>query len=718
MRSFVQWLRQPVNFIALAAAFVPFGYLLYFIQQHNLNVPRADALRTSGVVFKWASGTLSRNDIFGSYAGHITVPSYLLSLLSAQFLQWNLIVEVYFNLIIAVATFALLMYLVWRTNERIFPYVLVLSSILFFSVHQNLNWIISYHGVWFHVQFFVLLAFLAATQIENRAWGFSLAVLFGVLATFSHGAGVTSWLILGMAIALAGYRKRIYYIVVAVLTIGFFVFYAWLANVQFAEENVGSGTVIFLNDLVGLGLHALSILGNGFAGDRVPISLSVMTLTVLILLLNMWYLGFVVKSWRFHQLWLPVMAYSALVAGMIAAARSGMGGLQSSLNSYYITSTMFFWVGFVVSVALVVHHSAKQSATWHSGVMASNVLLVAGLAVLFIPSHTTKLDKLWDRSRLEHEECYMRILYFQDKPRIQQEDSRCELISQDAINHLSLYGLALMSDKQAENILPPTFSADTPIIVEGDDGWVNYNVQKWLLDGLDVTHLAPSPPQSNYQQIAFDYISNEAPDEASDQLSSVLDGQNGLWYVRRSDMETAVPGFWQQLGDDGFVPTSYTYKTRYGVEFTITRYQQLDLKDSEPVQFGDSIQMAGWTSLENRVETCAAVTVRSFWETDEPIPDGYSATLTLDHITGDGEWDFETIARADSQLTLTATDLWEPETPYLDERVLDIPCELPAGEYALRLGVYNYRDVQLLTPIMDDEPLTSDFVTLETIEVS
>ncbi len=283
---------------------------------------------------------------------------------------------------------------------------------------------------------------------------------------------------------------------------------------------------------------------------------------------------------------------------------------------------------------------------------------------------------------------------------------------------MSLYGLALMSDKEAENILPTTFSADTPIIVEGDDGWVNYNVQKWLLGGLDVTHIAPSPPQSNYQQIAFDYISNEAPDEATNQLASVLDGQNGLWYVRRSDMETAVPRFWAQLSDDGFVPTSYTYKTRYGVEFTITRYQKLDLQDSEPVQFGDNIQMAGWTSLENRVETCAAVTVRSFWETDEPIPDGYSATLTLDHITGDGEWDFETIARADSQLTLTATDLWEPETPYLDERVLDIPCELPAGEYALRLGVYNYRDVQLLTPIMDDEPLTSDFVTLETIEVS
>ncbi|MEM6529272.1 MAG: hypothetical protein AAF653_13320 [Chloroflexota bacterium] len=144
---------------------------------------------------------------------------------------------------------------------------------------------------------------------------------------------------------------------------------------------------------------------------------------------------------------------------------------------------------------------------------------------------------------------------------------------------------------------------------------------------------------------------------------------------------------------------------------------RLDIDDSNPVQFGESIQMIGWTSLDNRLQPCTAVTVRSFWEADSALMDGFSATLTLDRLTGTGQWDFETVVRADSQLTLTATNLWEPGTPYLDERALQLPCDLPAGDYALRLGVYNYRDLDLLPPLVDDAALDADFATLETVTV-
>jgi hypothetical protein len=72
-------------------------------------------------------------------------------------------------------------------------------------------------------------------------------------------------------------------------------------------------------------------------------------------------------------------------------------------------------------------------------------------------------------------------------------------------------------------------------------------------------------------------------------------------------------------------------------------------------------------------------------------------------VTGDGLWDFETIARSDSQLTLTPTNDWQPGELYLDERTLDVPCDLPPGEYTIRAGVYNYRDNVRLTPSAESQ---------------
>ncbi|MEM6281537.1 MAG: hypothetical protein AAF787_05030 [Chloroflexota bacterium] len=208
MRGSLNWIQQPVNVTGVLAGFVPLAYLVYFIHAFWLNIPRADSLRSATIAFKTASGTLTLDDILQSAIGHLTIPSYLMTIASVHLLDWNLRVELLFNFTIAVATFGLLMFLVWRTDRQIFPFVLFPASLLFFSVQQNLNWIIVYHGVWFHVQFLILLAATLVIFTRNQRNGLIAALVLTVIATFSHGAGAVGWGVLLLAMLFNGYRYQ------------------------------------------------------------------------------------------------------------------------------------------------------------------------------------------------------------------------------------------------------------------------------------------------------------------------------------------------------------------------------------------------------------------------------------------------------------------------------------------------------------------------------
>ncbi|MEO1442341.1 MAG: hypothetical protein AAFV33_18215, partial [Chloroflexota bacterium] len=578
MRGFLNWIRQPVNVIGVLAGGVPLAYLVYFIQTFWINVPRADSLRSATIAFRASAGTLTVDDLLGGSIGHVTLPSFFLTLASVHLLDWNLKFEIAVNFTIALLTFALLMWLVWQTDRRIFPYVLFPASLLFFSVQQNLNWLIAYHGVWFQVQFLALMAVLLTIMIPNKRWAVLSGCMTAAVATFSLGAGAISWGMVLLTMVFNGFRKPAHYLAWLVATAISVGVYVWMAGVGIATEQV-DGATLNLSDIPGSMVHGIAILGSPFAGDRVNTGIVVGSVAVGLLLLNMALLFFTTDKRTYYRLWLPVMAYSVAVALLIGLARGGQSlGRQSAMNSYYTTTTNFFYIGLIVSVALLVSRVIQRQTWWNYSAMVANFVFAAVLLTLFVPSNTTKLDKLWDRTRFEHEGCFMRILYIQDKDRIKAEDRDCELISQDAINHLSLFDLGMMAHRNPINILPPTFDGETPVLIEGDTGWGNYNVEKWLLADVNALHISPTAPDSPYT--AIDFAFTPPGDDAVQTVLDRVDNGSGLWVVRRTELETAMPQLWAELDERGFVPTSYTYTTEYDVEFTVTRYERLDIDES------------------------------------------------------------------------------------------------------------------------------------------
>ena len=92
----------------------------------------------------------------------------------------------------------------------------------------------------------------------------------------------------------------------------------------------------------------------------------------------------------------------------------------------------------------------------------------------------------------------------------------------------------------------------------------------------------------------------------------------------------------------------------------------------------------------------------TFWSADAPSAIPYSMTVTLLDDSG------ETVLRGDGPLSLVPSDQWEPGRTYADLRTLDLPCDLPAGDYQIGVGVYDWRDGARLPVTLADETIAPD----------
>ncbi len=135
--------------------------------------------------------------------------------------------------------------------------------------------------------------------------------------------------------------------------------------------------------------------------------------------------------------------------------------------------------------------------------------------------------------------------------------------------------------------------------------------------------------------------------------------------------------------------------------------------DSVPdLLFGDSLELVAFqVSGPNEVRPCEQLFVRSWWgAVAQPVED-YHITLTLADGSGIGR------AQSDSPLAYELTSQWQPGHETLDRRAIPIPCDLPAGEYNLLVGLYELETVQNLEITYPDGTPYGQLAYLTTIEV-
>ncbi|MEL6150382.1 MAG: hypothetical protein AAFR56_12225, partial [Chloroflexota bacterium] len=480
-------------------------------------------------------------------------------------------------------------------------------------------------------------------------------------------------------------------------------------------DSSAGANVLSMDGLGGKIQYALAYLGNMVARGDTGNAVVVGGFAVGLLLFNGAAIWLLDRDWRFMQIWVPVVGFSLASAAITGLARAGTG--NPPITSWYISSTTFFWVGLVASssVLLVRAQSRTGRGLWRYAVVVVNIAMWVPWLVNFIPGTTESLERVIDQGRFVNARCIDRFLYIQDAEAMEQNG--CYVWYPNQVNALAATRLSLFAHKAPHTILGETYAEGAPVIVEGVNGWAGYHMETWLLGDVpaaDVIHIAESQPPALYGVgVELENMVTEA-----DALLTLTDDHDTIWHVQYADMDSELGAFEEHLRAEDYIGTRFDYETESDVDFVVTRYEKYDLDTDNPVEFGPSMTMTGFTSVADRLRPCNAVTVRSFWQGDEPLPYSYSATLTLDRVTGDGVWDFETVVRSDSQLSLVPSAQWEPETLYFDERTLDIPCDLPPGDYALQIGVYNYADGARLLPQFADQPGERDLARLETITVA
>lgn len=144
----------------------------------------------------------------------------------------------------------------------------------------------------------------------------------------------------------------------------------------------------------------------------------------------------------------------------------------------------------------------------------------------------------------------------------------------------------------------------------------------------------------------------------------------------------------------------YVYKTLY-----ITR--------REPFYFGDSIVLNGY-DLPQKVEAGAVLPISLRWERIGAVDFDYNVGVFL--VNSEGL--LVASRNGQPQGTFGYTSRWALGVPQGDNHGLLIPADLPVGEYAVQVVMYDWRDAARLPVSQNDERIAGDYAEIARIEVT
>jgi len=137
-------------------------------------------------------------------------------------------------------------------------------------------------------------------------------------------------------------------------------------------------------------------------------------------------------------------------------------------------------------------------------------------------------------------------------------------------------------------------------------------------------------------------------------------------------------------------------------------------------RYGADFNLLDWRlNGGHRALACQTITVDTWWSINNETERLYSSTLVIADRHGQGAANSDNVPGG-----IYLTSIWRPGRPYFDERQLTIPCDLPAGEYPLLLGIYALPADESTAPqnlevyTADGEPTGRYLEYLTTITVS
>jgi hypothetical protein len=374
------------NYLVFLPLIVAALVMLVLILHYVVNTPFWDQWEMVPLFQKVDHHSLTIGNLWQQHNEHRIFFPLIVLLISAYITHWNTAAEVLIGFIFACTTATLIFLMLKKSIGRWWLGLLagVLIGAWFFSPIQWENWLWGWQVEWFMcmaavtTSVFLLTKFSDSTS-QNRIIFYSLAMLSGIIASFSLAGGLFVW-ILGIFILWATKQGKKLLSIWTVTGVLCTILYYFRYIPQPGPN--GATTTFFLSHPLGYAEFFLAYLGGpvGSLTDNLQAPL-IVGLMLILLLLPVLYL-----LWRRRS---EIRAFAPWVAfiifGILGGLSTGVGrlsyGVGFALSSRYTAFSLFYIIGMTVVVFMLLDRLKKPSYEFSTVAVSCLVLLSLPLLV-------------------------------------------------------------------------------------------------------------------------------------------------------------------------------------------------------------------------------------------------------------------------------------------------------------------------------------------------
>lgn len=375
--------RKYIRMSFFTLAIIPALGLFFYLKDNSVNVPYWDQFELVPIIQHVNNNSLTFNDLWQQHNEHRIFLPRIIMLTSASITKWNVKFEVMISWIIAVGSFALLFVLLRMTARmtgNIIPIWLpLLLSLIFFSILQYENWLWGWQIQWFLSVFGVFTAVYGVAKLikspKSITVGLIFAIIGGLVAQYSLGAGVLIWPITITALIYCRINWRLVLLTALVATTSTVLFY-----INYHDPSGSVSKLLAFQEPVNFFAYIVLYLGRPLSYVHIIALISGVSLIVAFLTAAVYLFKKYKTRFKQNIPWFMIGLYAIMSAGVTGLSRLGYG-VGQSLSSRYTTISLLLLTSIIALVVLNRDILKGLLKKLYLPIAASLVIIVFGLTI-------------------------------------------------------------------------------------------------------------------------------------------------------------------------------------------------------------------------------------------------------------------------------------------------------------------------------------------------
>lgn len=720
-------LTRPEVWWVVAGCAIPLYLVLVYVENYALRTPFIDQWFVAfETMLATRNGTLTPEYLLSDTNGHLALFNRVLTIVSANFWDWDLKREAYFNVAVAVGLGLTWLAILRRQHGDKTHFLVLPVMAIVLGINQFEVWVYSGGNATLMSPFLSSLAIAILYLRRVHIGNFIAAALIAWVATLSLGNGLMAWWAILIGLWFWGYRHPAYLASWFVLSLVASIAYQQLAAATFAGETVGDNvageiaTQLPSPDLwLDYAVFGLTLMGVPFSLNILDPAISTLTGSVGIVL----FIANFLALWRTPTkleskgLWLTFAAYATATA-LIITIRRYESTLASAVQGRYIIFIAFFWVALLsMAVQLETHtpqHQAPRSKQLTDLLRLANrgaaILLVmlflhnSIFAAQFMENEFGRIMRPGQDALSQDETCILNAPMLVDSSTCLGQLAWNWRGRPQRVYQMAAHGVSVFAEQDEQNIFDNMLDTTAPIIIDSDSAALNAYLSRvyfagntdnliWIAPDVNAETF-PSMPGQAYMTFERDLISSLG---------------DTVWYARSPSAPTDFTDIEGNLSARGYRAIQLAPIRYFGraTAWELWRFETLD--DETIYQIGD-FALRDWQLSTFTLQPCQTITLESIWQLAENSNPATVLTVALvQPETG------AILAANDMPIDFATTS----DALAFDNRRLDIPCDALAGTYMLLLGAYEIEPLRDLEIRLGDDSLIDGnraFLTTLTVE--